>query len=227
MGDSRDAVRRLDRAQRTVEYGLAVVIPVMLAFMLYSYILYDILVTPLFVITVVLAALLIVPAYQALRLHYDCWARNTMPQRLVTGLIGIIYISAASVFGVSIMSAYQGLVPQQPLLFLVLVLFVLLLIAIMAYNAKYKDRNERTDIRFYHKGSDELARRIERTCSSRAVPCTVLPNGRSTSISIPERKVNITIRRQTGYSSEVMLECVDPVALDLCSEIKNALDQAA
>ncbi len=227
MHNDGDAVRQLNTAQKVIEYGLALVIPALLALMLYSYVLFENLFTPLFYVTVGLALLMIVPAYGALRLHYSCWARNTMPQRLVTGLIGTIYISAASVFGVSVMSVYKGLDPEQPLTFAVLATFALSLIGIMAYNAKFKARNERTDIRFFHRGADRLTEDIERACESHQVSCAVVPNGRSTVIEIPERKLFITIRQQASESSEVMMECGDPVASDLCSMIKQTLDQEA
>src|SRR5512138_2809529 len=109
----RDSTRQLDRAQKSIEYILALVIPALLAAMLYSYFLFEVLFTPLFVLTVAVAVAAIVPAYRALKLHYRCWARNTMPQRLVTGLIGTIYISAASVFGVSLVSSSKGFTPEQ------------------------------------------------------------------------------------------------------------------
>ena len=227
MGDLGDAARHLDRAQRMIEVGLAVVIPVLLASMLYSYVLFEELVTPLFVIVIVLCLLLIVPAHEALRLHYRCWALNTMPQRLVTGLIGTIYISAAAVFGVSMMLSYEGLDPGQPLLFTVLVLFVLLLIAVMAYNTKLKDRNKRTDIRFFRKDVKGLTQSVKSACASHAVDCTVAPDGKNAAISVRERKVHITIKRQAIDRSEVMMECMDPISNDLCSEIKRALDQVA
>ncbi len=227
MHDDGDAVSQLNKAQKIIEYGMAIVIPILLALMLFSYVLFEDLFTPLFLVTIVLTLLLMVPAFKALRLHYRCWARNTMPQRLITGLIGIIYISAASVFGVSVLSIYKGLEPEQPLTFAVLALFALLLIAIMGYNAKFKDRNERTDIRFYRQDVDKLAHEIKHTCDSHQLSCAVVPNGNSTAINIPDRKVFITIKKQANACSEVMMECADPIAVDLCSEIKRTLDQEA
>jgi len=227
MHEDGDAVGQLNRSQKIIEYGMALVIPILLALMLYSYVLFKDIFTPLFFLTIVLAVLLMVPAFRALRLHYRCWARNTMPQRLVTGLIGIIYISAASVFGVSVLSMYKGLEPEQPLTFAVLALFALLLIAVMGYNAKFKDRNERTDIRFFRHDMDKLAHDIRHACESHQLSCAVVPNGNSTAINIPEKKVFITIKKQANDSSEVMMECADPIAADLCSEIKRTLDQEA
>ena len=227
MHEDGDAVSQLNKAQKIIEYGMALVIPVLLALMLYSYVLFEGLFTPLFYLTIALALLLMVPAFRALRLHYRCWARNTMPQRLVTGLIGIIYISAASVFGVSVLSTSRGLDPEQPLTFAVLAIFALLLIAIMGYNAKFKARNERTDIRFYHQDVDKLAHEIKHTCDSHQLSCAVVPNGKSTAINISDKKVFITIKKQANASSEVIMECADPIAAELCSEIKRTLDQEA
>jgi len=149
MGNEGDAARRLDKAQRSIEYGLAFAVPLVLTLMLYSYVIYDELFTPLFIVALALAIVMTVPAHLALRSHYECWARNVMPQRLATGLVGTIYISAASVFGVSLMSSAQGLDPEQPLTFTVFAMLAVLMIAVMAYNSRYKARNERTDIRFF------------------------------------------------------------------------------
>lgn len=227
MGDEGDAARQLDRAQKAIEYVLALIVPILLAVMLYSYVLYDSLFTPLFVVTLGLTGVTIYPAYRALRLHYHCWAKNTMPQRLVTGLIGTIYISAASVFGVAVISSSKGLDPEQPLTFAVLGLLAVLLIVIMAYNSKYKDRNERTDIRFYHQGAEDLTSEIKSVCSSRQEDFDIVHSGKRTSITLPRSKVSITITKQSGDSSEVMMECADPIGTELCSALKQSLDQEA
>lgn len=150
-----------------------------------------------------------------------------MPQRLVTGLIGTIYISAASVFGVAVISTSKGLDAQQPLTFAVLGLFAVLLIAIMAYNSKYKDRNERTDIKFYHQGPEHLTSEIKTVCSTRQEDYDIVQVGKRTSITLPKSKVSITITRQGGDSSEVAMECGDPLGTELCSALKRSLDQEA
>jgi hypothetical protein len=225
MGDEGDAARQLDRAQKAIEYVLALIVPILLAVMLYSYVLYDELFTPLFAVTMGLTLLTVYPAYRALRLHYHCWAKNTMPQRLVTGLIGTIYISAASVFGVAVLSSSKGLDPEQPLTFAVLALLAVLLIVVMAYNSRYKERNERTDIRFYHQGPEGLTSDIKTVCASRQEEYDIVQVGNRTSITLPKSKVSIIITKQAGDSSEVMMECGDPVSSDLCSALKQGLDQ--
>jgi hypothetical protein len=195
--------------------------------MLYSYVIYERLFTPLFITTVVVAALMVIPAYRALRLHYDCWAPNVMPQKMVTGLVGMIYISAASVFGVSIMSMTKALDPQQPLTFAVLALFAMLLIVVMAYNSKFKAKNERTDIKFFRHEKEKLAAKIKQACDSQQVGYKVFQNGKITTMDLSDRKVFVTIRRQPRANSEVMVECQDPIGADLCSVLKESLDQAA
>ncbi|MDW5563202.1 MAG: hypothetical protein SA339_08245 [Methanomassiliicoccus sp.] len=227
MGDERDAARRLNKAQRIIEYGLAVAVPLLLTLMLYSYVIYNDLFTPLFVLVVVFAALMVVPAYMALRLHYDCWARNTMPQRLATGLVGTIYISAASVFGVSLMSTTKGLDPEQPLTFAVFALLAMLLIAVMAYNSRFKAQNERTDIRFFHKESDTLATEIRTVCDTQKIGYKVIKNGKVITMELPDSKVFITLRKQKPSATEVMVECQDPVGTEFCSTLKQSLDQEA
>jgi hypothetical protein len=227
MGNDGDAAHQLTKAQKMIEYGLALAVPLLLTLMLYSYIIYDQLFTPLFILTVVFAMLMIIPAYRALKLHYDCWAPNVMPQKLVTGLVGTIYISAASVFGVSIMSITKALDPQQPLTFAVLAMFAVLLIVVMAYNSRFKAQNERTDIKFFRHEKEKLADKIKQACDSQKVGYKVFQNGKVTTMDLSDRKVFVTIRRQPRASSEVMVECQDPVGADLCSVLKESLDQAA
>lgn len=226
LADDGNAAHRLTKAQRTIEYGLALAVPLLLTLMLYSYVIYERLFTPLFIATVVVAALMVIPAYRALRLHYDCWAPNVMPQKMVTGLVGMIYISAASVFGVSIMSMTKSLDPQQPLTFAVLGLFAILLIVVMGYNSKFKARNERTDIKFFRHEAEKVAAWIKEACDSRQVGYKVQQNGKVTFVDLSENKVFVTIRKQPRSSTEVMVECQDPVGADLCSVLKQSLDRA-
>jgi hypothetical protein len=229
MGTEGDAVRRLNRAQRSIEYGLAFAVPLLLTSMLYSYVIYDKLFTPLFIVSLIFAVLMLVPAHLVLRLHYVCWARNTMPQRLATGLVGTIYISAAAVFGVSLMSTTKDLDPEQPLTFAVYVMLALLMIAVMAYNSKFKDRNERTDIKFYRKGTEDLAKEIKAVIEAQNVGYSfkVIKNGKVTTMELPDSKVFITLKRQPLSATEVMVECQDPAGIELCSTLKQTLDQEA
>ena len=229
MGNEGDAARRLNKAQRSIEYSLAFAVPLLLTSMLYSYVIYDELFTPLFVIALVFAALMMAPAYLALRLHYACWARNTMPQRLATGLVGTIYISAAAVFGVSLMSTTKGLDPEQPLTFAVFAMLAMLMIAVMAYNSRYKVQNERTDIRFYRKGAEDLAREIKAVIENQNIGYSfkVFKNGKVTTMELPDSKVFITLKSQPLSATEVMVECQDPAGTELCSALKQTLDQEA
>ncbi len=230
MGDEGDAAaRRLNKAQRSIEYSLAFAVPLLLTSMLYSYVIYDEMFTPLFFVALIFAALMVAPAYLALRLHYVCWARNTMPQRLATGLVGTIYISAAAVFGVSLMSTTKGLDPEQPLTFAVFAMLAMLMIAVMAYNSRYKVQNERTDIKFYRKGAEDLAKEIKAVIDTQNIGYSfkVIKNGKVTTMELPDSKVFITLKRQPLSATEVMVECQDPAGTELCSTLKQALDQEA
>lgn len=225
MGEIGDAVRELDRAQKVIEYALAVVIPVILAIMLYSYVLYDDIFQPLFVASVVAAVLLLYPAYRALKLHYLCWSKNAMPHRLATGLVGTIYISAASVFGVSLISSSRGLDPEQPLTFAVLGSFVLMLLGVMAYNSKYKEKFERTEIRFYRKLPSRVVQEIKDYLAARSEEYALSDGGKRSVFDLPKSKVTVTVSQQHGSSSEVMIECAEPASSELCEGLKRALDR--
>ena len=114
ISDKGEILRQLDGTQKAIEYALAVIIPTVLAVMMFSYIIYPEIFQTAFLAAVGTAIFTLVPASLAQKLHYQCWARNTMPQRIVSGLIGLIYISLVAVISVSLISASKDLEPQQP-----------------------------------------------------------------------------------------------------------------
>ncbi len=224
-GSCVEAARRLDRAQKIIEYSLAVLVPGLIALMLYSYLLFDALFQPLFIITLASAAALMVPAYQALRSHYECWSKNRMPQRMVTGLVGIIYITAASTFGASLISASEGLDPGKPLTFAVFAGLAVALIAVMAYGSKNKDRFEHMDIRFYHRPRERTVSEVQGFLGSRSEGYELKEAGRRTTVVLARAKVTITVTAQPGGDSEVIIECLEPAGTELCDELKKCLDR--
>lgn len=228
MGDREgDAARRLDREQRIIEYALAIIIPTMLALMLFCFFIAPEAFQPMFVLTVLVATLMVVPAYRALRLHYQCWAKNTMPQRVVTGLVGMIYISTASVFGASLISASKGFNPEQPLTFAIIVSFLIGLIGIMAYNSKNRDRFDHMDIRYYRRPSDGVEGDVRSFLQSSSEDFVEERKGRRSVLRLNKRKVTVTIASQPGRSSEVIIECAELSSEGLCQAIKHQLDRSA
>ena len=119
MGDSGDAARQLDNWQKVVEYSLAVITPTVLALMMFSLIVTPSLPGEVVLLVGAASASTIFPALMAQRLHYRCWAPNTMPQRMMSALFGTIYISLVAVLSVSLVSTSHGLEPGQPLTFAV------------------------------------------------------------------------------------------------------------
>jgi len=139
----------LERAQTIIEYLLAAVVPSMLALMLFSYVLFDQVFDLLFLSALIVAAGAVLPARKMHSLHYLCWSWNSFPVRMTTSLIGMVYISAASVFSVAMVSEYEGLEPESPLTLTILLGLLALLLALLAYNARNRERFLGSQKRFY------------------------------------------------------------------------------
>jgi hypothetical protein len=222
LGTEKETTRELERAERTIEYVLAVIIPAMLALMLNTYILFNPLAEILLVATVVVATFMVVPARKVLRLRHTGWSKNTMPQRMITALIGMIYITVASVFAVSLISTSKGLDPQQPLTFAVVGGLLLLLIALMAYSSQNKARLEHSEVRFYRRSSEEMVGRIKQVLESRTQDYKVSTIRNRATVHVKERVVfNISAHSD---SAEVIIECPDQDGEELCSAVKESLD---
>lgn len=228
MGEeTRDAKHQLELAQRTIEYSMAVMIPTLLAIMMYAYVLFNELFLPTFALVIVAAVLMIVPALKALRLHYECWSKNAMPQRFMTGMVGVIYISTASVFSVSMVSEYKGLSPEQPLTFAIVGGFLIALIGIMTYNSKNKGRFEKMEIRFYRRAISAVEGTVTEFLDTRAERYDRTEKGRRTILVFDDGKVIVNMASQPGNSTEVIIECSDPGYLEMCDALKRDLDRTS
>lgn len=128
---------QMQRAQMIIEYGLAVVIPSLFACMLFSYVLMQELFDVFFALSVIVAAMLMIPAKIVNDLHFLCWSKHVMPKKLVNGMLGMIYISEVSVFAASLLSIYKGLNPEHPLTFAIIGGLMMILIAVLAFNDRY------------------------------------------------------------------------------------------
>jgi len=225
VGDTVDVSRQLDNTQRVIEYSLAVVIPTVLAVMMFSFFASPRLFQVAFLAAVGASALTVVPAYFALRLHYRCWAKNTMPQRIITGLVGMIYISVVSVFGVSLVSASKGFDPQQPTTFAVVASLLLALIVIMAYSSRNKERFENMDIRFFREEPSQMEEKVKTLLTRDGEEFRTESRGRRAVLVLEKRKITVTIASQPRRSTEVVIECAELSSKGVCDRIKRGLDE--
>lgn len=225
LSDTAAVLRQLDSSQRVIEYALAVVIPTVLAVMMFSYFAIPELFQLAFFAAVGAALFTMVPAYKALQLHYLCWAKNTMPQRIITGLVGMIYISVVSVFCVSLVSASQGFDPQQPTTFAVFAALLLGLIALMAYSSRYKERYEQMDIRYFRVDPSSLENDVKALLAESGEEYRAENKGRRAVLVLEKRKVIVTIASQPRRTSEVIIECAELSSTGLCENLKRELDR--
>lgn len=212
-----------------IEYGLAVVIPTLLALMLYSYVLFQDISLVILLLTLAAAGLMIIPARTALRMHYACWSPNLMPQRMITALVGMIYISVASIFAVSLISEYKGMDPQQPLTFATVGSLLLALIGVMAYSSKNKERFERMQVRYYRRSAEEVERAVRSALEAKAqVAERVTKGSAGAARSVVEVREMIRVNIAShADSAEVVIECTGKGSEGLCEAVKESLDELA
>ncbi len=225
MGDTRDVSRRLDNWQKVMEYSLAVIVPTVLAVMMFSLIGAPALVTETMLAAIAASALTIIPALMAQKLHYRCWAKNTMPQRMITALIGTIYITVVAVLTVSLISIYRGLDPGQPLTFAVVAALLICLAAVLVYSSKNKSRFERMDIRYFRRPASDIDSAIRAVLADRGESVREEGRGRRVRLVVENRKVVITIASQPRKNTEVIIECVELSGTATCELIKGRLGE--
>jgi len=224
MGDRpTGSVSAMERTQTAVELGLGVVIPSMLSIMLFSYVLLRDLFDVMFILVIVVAVALLWPAKRIHDLYYEAWSRNTLPLKLVTGMIGMVYISAISVFSVSMISIYEGFTPEEPLTLGVMVLFLMLLIILLAYNSRNKGLFLSSEKRHYHKDPGVIRGKIMDFINSNGKHYKIYPEGRRWRAVILNEGLVITVSPIRG-GSEVLVEKIEPDNLDLFESLRDHLD---
>jgi len=214
---------QLDRAENLIQIVLAAVVPGILAAMLFSYVIYDSLFAVLFFAAIAVAALMMIPAIRMHKLHFRTWHRNSLPPKLVTSIIGMIYITAISVFAVSLLSLYEGLHPEQPMTFALEGGLLLLLLGVMSYNSRNKERFLCMEKRFFDCGPEEVEARLMQALSKMGHKhhSNRVPTGAH--IELPEHGLRFRIVPLNKRTSEVLVENVNDSNHHVLAEIKEHL----
>ncbi|MBM4237302.1 MAG: hypothetical protein FJ151_02325 [Euryarchaeota archaeon] len=218
-----DHLYELERAQTIIEYLLGVVVPALLALMLFSYVLLPDLFQAVFVIALIVSVSVIWPAKRMHDLHYLCWSRNTVPLKLVTSTFGMIYISTVSVFSVSMISVYEGLSPETPLTFGIVLALLIVLIVVLAYNSRYKERLLSTEKRFFRRDSMHIANLVLEYLDRKGEQFTRFPGNKGLRVTIAGNKLGIRVIPLGTDSSEVIVENIDLENVDMFNSIKEML----
>ena len=225
MGDRGDAARRLVRWQKVIEYSQAVVVPTVLALMMFSFVVAPSLLGKIMQVAIGASALTIIPAFKAQRLHHLCWAKNTMPKRMIAALMGTIYISLVGVLSVSLFSAHKGLNPLQPMTFAVIAGLLLGLACTLAYRSKNKGRFERMDVRFFNRPASDISSTVASALAEKGEEAEETSKGNKTRLWVGDRNVAIVIASQPLGSTEVVIECAELSGTDICEHVKKRLDE--
>ena len=199
----------MQRAQAIIEYGLAVVIPSLFACMLFSYVLMQELFDVFFALSIVAAAMLMIPAKMVSDLHFQCWSKHVMPKKLVNGMLGMIYISEVSVFSASLLSIYKGLNPERPLTFIIIGGLMMVLMAVLAFNDRYGKTLAEMDNRCLRLTSDNARDKVTGALAFAGLAFEVKAAKKGFLVSMKADAMNIHIKPLGTTSSEIVLERQD------------------
>jgi hypothetical protein len=194
----------LAKQQKRIEFGLGVVVPSLLAIMMFSYFLYRPLLPVFFIATVLAALTMVIPARRISELHYQCWVKDDMPLHLTTGMLGIIYISEVSIFAVAMMSLANGFDPAQPSTFAVFGGLAMCLIVVMAFNERYKPILNARDKRYFPTTHDDTKAKVLKAVEMSSMKFTQTP-GASYRLHLHEHDIFVSVN-QVGGASEVLVE---------------------
>jgi cbb3-type cytochrome oxidase subunit 3 len=209
MSFSSDKEISIQKAQRTIEYGLGVAVPSFLSLMMFSYVLLPVLYQVFMGLSILTAILMLVPAKRMHELSYECWSKDTMPRTIITSLLGIIYITEVSVFAVSMLSFYEGLDPEQPLTFAVLALLIMCLIGVMAYSDKNKERFDRTYKLMVRMDSEKARKKVGDVLQGNGHEFVESMVGKNRMLDISSHGLVIDLKPLTADTTEVFLTVND------------------
>jgi len=218
-----DPAYELERAQNLVEFMLAVVVPIILALMLFSYVIFRELFDVFFILAIVVAVLTLLPAKKMHDLHFECWSANNMPLKIVTSFVGMIYISVVAVFAVAMVAVFEGLTPENPLTFGIVGGLLFILLGVMSYNSRYRDKFLSMEKRFYRKDPRYLEEIMTEFFDSKGEKCAKFPDDKGTRLVVEGKKLTVNIALIGSSNSEVIIEDIDLGNVDLFNNLKEFL----
>lgn len=215
---------QLQRTEDLIQIVLAAVVPALLAAMLFSYLLFEALFPVLFLAAILVAVLMLIPANRLHNLHFRTWCVNSLPTKLITSIVGMIYISVVAIFAVGLLSVYQGLDPENPTTFAIVGGLLLLLMVIMSYRAQNKQRFLSTHKRFFPKHHQDLANGLVSALEKNGLKHERKAAPKGASIDLPEHGLRVKILPLRQKSSEVLLENITETNLSMAVLLKGYLE---
>jgi hypothetical protein len=217
--------RRLERSEDLVQMVLAAVVPGLLAMMMFSYFLIPELTPYLMLSAVAAAALMVVPADRMRRLHYRTWCQDSLVPKLVTSVVGMIYISIVSIFAVAMMSFFKGLDPEQPTTLAAVGSLVIMLLGVMGYSSRTKDAYLRTEKRFFHHPPEAVEERLALRLAKEGHEHT-RSRGPKGALFQLEGGLHVHVRPLGRRESEVLVRNIDDSNKHLLPKLKACVEGA-
>ncbi|MDD1765992.1 MAG: hypothetical protein LUO84_06035 [Methanomassiliicoccales archaeon] len=218
-----DPASELEHAQNLIEFILAILVPVTITLMLFSYVVFRELFDFFFVLAIVVAAVSLWPAKKIHDLHYECWSVNTMPLKIATSFVGMIYISVVSVFSVAMIALYEGLTPENPLTFGIVGGLLFILLGVMTYNARYRDKFLAMEKRFFHKDPQYLEEIVSDFLESKGDKLARYRNDKGSRMVVDGKKLAVNIAPLGSDNAEITIEEIDLGNADLFNSLKEFL----
>jgi hypothetical protein len=225
--EGRAAASIIERSENTILYVLAVVVPSIMALMMFSYVLFPPLFTALFVASIAVAVFVLLPAKRAHEMHFKTWVRNTMPTKLLTSIIGMIYITVTSVFSVAMLSLYKGLNPEQPATFVIEVGLLMALLGVMNYQSSNKQRFLSTEKRFFHSTTKAVEDSLIAALVSEGHEHRHVKHNKGAKVELLACGLKVHIHALDDRTSEVMVENICDANRDIAGKVKEILEGVA
>jgi hypothetical protein len=222
--EASDPRAEIERSENIIQLVMAAVVPGVLAAMLFSYILFDELTVFFFGLSIAIAIFMVVPARRMHNLHFKTWVRNSLPSKLITSVVGMIYIAAISVFAVSLLSFTVDFNPEHPATFAVEGGLLLSLIGLMSYQSQNKERFLSSEKRFFSTEPKQLEERLVQHLRAIGHSHKRSGEGSVCHLDLPESGLRVHIFPLTKNSTEVLLENINEKNSDIALKLKGCLE---
>ncbi len=225
--EASDPRAEIEHAENVIQLVMAAVVPSVLAAMLFSYILFDELTLVFLALSIVIAVLMVIPARRMHDLHFETWVRNSLPSKLITSVVGMIYIAAISVFAVSLLSLTADFNPEHPATFAVEGGLLLSLIGLMTYQSQNKERFLSSEKRFFSTEPKQLEERLVQHLGTIGHNHKRSGDGSTCHLDLPESGLRVHILPLTKNGTEVLLENINEKNSEFALTVKSCLERPA
>ena len=219
-----DPRAEIEHAENVIQLVMAAVVPGVLAAMLFSYVLFSELAIVFLALSIAVALFMIVPAQRMHNLHFKTWVRNLLPLKLITSVVGMIYIAAISVFAVSLLSLTTDFNPEHPATFAVEGGLLLSLIGLMTYQSQNKQRFLSGEKKFFSSEPKQLEERVVAHLKTIGHSHKRSGDGSTCHLDLPDSGLRVHIHPLTKSSTEVLLENINEKNLEIAMKLKGCLD---